>query len=156
MEEEEKLCAALVEAEQHLISSDGNEDSEKESPDKSSDDKENETKENAERLRGIPYNTCLQPACEFPEGSVITVAHGDGVHPASLMTDNQCEVMAFPSLFPSRNFGHRDPSRPVKLSYRRYFNQRLLNEDKWCACNVEYLNYAQHFTELKQALDKAL
>ena len=151
MEEEEELCAALIEAEQQLNTSD--EESEEESPEKSSDDKEDDTEENAERLRGIPYNTCLQPACEFPEGSVITFAPGEGEHPVSLMTDNQCEVLAFPSLFPSGKFGHYDPSRPVKLPYRRYFNQRLLNEDRRCASNVEYLFYAQYFTELKQVLD---
>ena len=151
MEEEEELCAALIEAEQQLNTSD--EESGEESPEKSSDDKEDDTEENAERLRGIPYNTCLQPACEFPEGSVITFAPGEGEHPVSLMTDNQCEVLAFPSLFPSGKFGHNDPSRPVKLPYRRYFNQRLLNEDRRCASNVEYLFYAQYFTELKQVLD---
>ena len=156
-EEDEELCSALIEAEQQIFrnisDSDEPEDEcaeeSKESSDKTSDNSE----DSEDKLRGIPYNTCLQPADEIPGNHVFCFAPGEGERPVSLLTDNQCEVLAFPSIFPTGKFGHYDQTRPVGLSCRKYFNQRLLNVDRRCASNVEFLFFAQYFTELKQVLD---
>ena len=149
-EEDEELCTALIEAEQqisrNISDSDEPEDEcaeeSKESSEKTSDNSE----DSEDKLRGIPYNTCLQPADEIPGNHVFCFAPGEGERPVSLLTDNQCEVLAFPSIFPTGKFGHFDQTRPVSVSCRKYFNQQLLNVDRRCASNVEFLFFAQYFT----------
>ena len=68
----------------------------------------------------------------------------------SMLTDDLCEILAFPNHFPSGSFGFNDPQRTTSLSRRRYFNQRLQNVDARFACDSEYLFFAQYLTEVEQ------
>ena len=43
--------------------------------------------------------------------------------------------------------------RPRKLTYRKYFNQRLLDVDSRFARDLDYLFVAQYIVEAKQLLD---
>ena len=56
----------------------------------------------------------------------ITLAPGEGKSPISMLTDENCEELSFPHLFPSGKFGYKT-DRNIKLTPARYFNQRLLN-----------------------------
>ena len=45
----------------------------------------------------------------------IVTAPGEGKNPNSLVADNNCELLAFPYLFPSGKFGY-DIKRDIKLN----------------------------------------
>ena len=105
------------------------------------------------KLRGMTYNTCLQPSSALNTGrEVFSVAPGEGQHPISFFNDPDCETLAFPVLFPTGKFG-LSANRSVHLSMRRYFNQRLLHADNRFAQNTEYLFFAQYICEARQISD---
>ena len=56
----------------------------------------------------------------------VTIAPCQGKTPMSMLTDNSCEELAHPYLFPTGKFGYK-VQRDIKLTPSRYFNQRLLN-----------------------------
>ena len=109
--------------------------------------------------------TCLQSV--IPDYSIVTEEHdsnnstgreiynmapGENKHPVSLMTDKQCEELAFPVLFPNGKFGYT-AERDVKLSPVKYFNARLLHYSGRFATNPEYLFFAQFIIEQKKVSD---
>ena len=49
--------------------------------------------------------------------------------------------------------GTYNAERPRKLTYRKYFNQRLLDVDGRFARDLDYLFVAQYIVEAKQVLD---
>ena len=106
-------------------------------------------------LRGLPFNTCLQPINESncKNQDIYSVAPGEGQIPLDMITDKSSEILAFPREFPTGNFGLNHLDRPTKLYPKRYFNQRLLNKDSRFANNVEYIFFAQYYTEVKQLRD---
>ena len=54
---------------------------------------------------------------------ILTVAPGEGKKPFAIYSDEKCEKMAFPHLFPTGKFGYQY-EREIKLSPVKYFNQR--------------------------------
>ena len=48
------------------------------------------------------------------------IATGEGKEPKSISNDDVCKEIAFPYLFPNRNFGY-EVLREVKLSRLKYF-----------------------------------
>ena len=56
----------------------------------------------------------------------INIAPGEGKHPKSVLSDEFCEELAHPYLFPTGEFGYK-VKRNITLSPVKYFNQRLLN-----------------------------
>ena len=90
--------------------------------------------------RSPANETCLQSVIpDYPvtiiEGNncrnstgreIYNIAPGENKHPVSLMTDQHCEELAFPVLFPNGNFGFT-AERDLKLSPVKYFNARLLH-----------------------------
>lgn len=60
--------------------------------------------------------------------------------------------MAFPTLHPLAGTTISTP-RPVKLTVRRYFNQRILDADGRFAKDIDYLLAAQYTVEQKQVAD---
>ena len=68
------------------------------------------------------------------------------------MTDPNFEAMSNPDKFPFCN-GTFSSERPKKLTYRKYFNQRLLDVDGRFARDLDYLFVAQYIVEAKQVLD---
>ena len=79
---------------------------------------------------------------EHPE-AIISVAPAEGQRPLSIMTDPNFEAMFNPDKF---CFGSETFStdRPRKLTYRKYFNQRLLDVDGRFACDLDHLFVAQY------------
>ncbi|XP_030828689.1 uncharacterized protein LOC100890415 [Strongylocentrotus purpuratus] len=116
-------------------------------------DMDEEETDPRDRLRGIKYDTCVQPTDPtMSSDSIYSIAPGEGRKPISIMMDEHCEEQAFPTLFPTGQFGFQ-VNRCTKLSAKKYFNARLLNKDSRFARNVEYLFFAQFITEYKQVMD---
>ena len=111
-------------------------------------DNENCLEEN-ERLRGLQYDTCIQPEdlANYMGNEVYSVAPGEGRLPLQMCSDINNEVLTFPTLFPDGKFGF-DVQRTPKLTLRKYFQARLLSEDTRFARNTEYLFYVQYLTYL--------
>ncbi len=82
------------------------------------------------------------------------VAPAEGQRPLSIMTDPNFETMSNPEKFPNSS-GCFATERPNKITYRKYFNQRLLDVDGRFAKDTDYLFVAQYIVEAKQILDDA-
>ena len=79
--------------------------------------------------------------CQINEENV-TIAPGEGIKPVSILTDQNCEELAHPHLFPNGKFGYK-VQRPVQLSiYVKYFNQWLLNYKQKFSSDSDYLFFA--------------
>ena len=68
------------------------------------------------------------------------------------MTDSNFEAMSNPDKFPFAN-GTFSSERPKKLTYRKYFHQRLLDVDGRFARDLDYLFVARYIVEAKQVLN---
>ena len=68
------------------------------------------------------------------------------------MTDTNFESMCNPDKF-CFGTGAFSADRPRKVTYRKYFNQRLLDVDGRFAKDLEYLFVAQYIVEQKQIHD---
>ena len=123
--------------------------------DSNSDEDEDISKE---KLKGLPFNSCLQPSDMVPKrdistDDIVSLAPGENQKPLSMLTDTFSEVLSFPAQFPTGRFGLKDPDRRHLITPKKYFNQRVLNTDPRFARNIDYLFYSQYFTEMKQLLD---
>ena len=74
---------------------------------------------------------------EHPE-AIISVAPAGGQKPLSIMTDPNFEAMFNPDKF-CFGSGTFSTERSRKLTYRKYFNQRLLDVDGRLARDLDYL-----------------
>lgn len=88
---------------------------------------------------------------EHPE-AIVSVAPAEGQKPLSIMTDPNFEAMFNPNKF-CFGSGTFSTERPRKLTYRKYFNQRLLDVDGRFAQDLDYLFVAQYIVEAKQVVD---
>ena len=111
-------------------------------------DQECEAFETSCKLRGLPYDTCLQ-AENIDVNQVISVAPGEGMKPLNILTDQSFEEMAFPHKYPLGKGGFSE-ERKEKLTIRKFFNQRLLDVDGRFAKDVDYLLAAQYAVEQDQ------
>ena len=108
--------------------------------------------EHRRQISGAPMGSMM--CVENPESSreIICVAPAEGEKPLNIMTDSNFEAMSNPDKFPFAN-GTFTSERPKKLTYRKYFNQRLLDVDGRFARDLDYLFVAQYIVEAKQVLD---
>ena len=83
--------------------------------------------------------------CQINEED-ITIAPGEGIKPSSILTDQHCEELAHPQLFPNGKFGYK-VQRLVHLSPVKYFNQRLLNYRQKFSSNSDYIYFAHSVTQ---------
>ena len=98
---------------------------------------EEEVEDPLNEHRSPANETCLQSV--IPDYPIVTEEHdssnstgreiyniapGGNKYPVSLMTDKQCEELAFPVLFPNGKFGYT-AERDVKLASVKHFNVRL-------------------------------
>ena len=93
---------------------------------------------------------CVENPESFRE--IICVAPAEGEKPLNIMTDSNFEAMSNPDKFPF-GVGTYTSERPRKLTYRKYFNQRLLDVDGRFARDLDYLFVAQYIVEAKQVSD---
>ena len=136
------------------------------SNDEAVDDNPEEQEDPLNEHRAATNETCLQSVIpDYPViveqqnengvslgNEIYNVAPGENKHPVSLMTDKQCEELAFPVLFPKGRFGYT-AQRDIRLTPVKYFNARLLHCSGRFATNPEYLFYAQFVTEQKKVSD---
>ena len=108
--------------------------------------------EHRRQISGAPMASMM--CVENPESSrdIICVAPAEGEKPLNIMTDSNFEAMSNPDKFPFAN-GTFSTERPKKLTYRKYFNQRLLDVDGRFARDLDYLFVAQYIVEAKQVMD---
>ena len=95
--------------------------------------------------------TASMMVLEHPEATIF-VAPAEGQRPLFIMTDPNFEAMFNPDKF-CFGSGTFSSKRPRKLTYRKYFNQRLLDIDGRFAHDLDYLFVAQYIVEVKQVLD---
>ncbi|XP_052809481.1 uncharacterized protein LOC128237946 [Mya arenaria] len=104
-------------------------------------------------LRGLHYDTCVQSVNpNLDVDKILSIAPGENKIPMSILMDTNFEEMSFPSLFPTGQFGFR-AERPVKLTAKKYFQERLLDASTIFARDVEYLFVAQTIIERQQIQD---
>ena len=84
------------------------------------------------------------------ENLIYQCAPGENNIPKYMLLDNDFKVLAFPDLFPYGGGSYHNAHRKVKLLFRKYFQQCLLNVDGRFAQNIEYLFCAQYITDIKQ------
>ena len=65
---------------------------------------------------------------DIPSLEKISIAPGERKKPSSLTSDEDCEPLVFPYLFPTWKFGY-NIQRDVRLSPARYFNQLASEAD---------------------------
>ena len=70
------------------------------------------------------------------------------------MSDSNFEAMSNPDKFPISD-GCFAAERPRKLTYRKYFNQRILDVDGRFAKDIDYPFVAQYVVEAKQIVTEA-
>ena len=126
---------------------------------KTDDENEEEREDPLDEIRAPTTETCLESILpDYPQtlksdgNEVFNIAPGETKHPVSLMTDKNCEELAFPVLFPKGRFGYM-VERPVSLSPTRYFNACLLHYSGRVAMNPEYLFFAQFIIEQTKVSD---
>ena len=110
--------------------------------------------EHTRQITGGPLASIM--SIENPEtiNEIVCVAPAEGQRPLSIMTDSNFETMSNPEKFPISDGCFAD-ERPRKLTYRKYFNQRLLDVDGRFAKDIDYLFVAQYIVEAKQIVDDA-
>ena len=108
--------------------------------------------EHTRQITGGPLETCM--SLENPEADhkMYSIAPAEGEKPMSFMNDKYFEALCNPCNFPYGN-GTFSTERERKLTYRKYFNQRLLDVDGRFARDLDYLFVAQYIVESKQILD---
>ena len=107
--------------------------------------------EHARKITSGPQVSIM--SIDNPEAT-ISVAPAEGQKPLSFMTDSNFEAMFNPDKFCYGN-GIFCSDKPRKLTYRKYFNQRLLDVDGRFAKVLDYLFVAQYIVEAKQVFDDA-
>ena len=94
--------------------------------------------EHRRQISGAPMASMM--CVKNPESTrnVICVASAEGEKPLNIMTDSNFEAMSNPDKFPFGT-GTFSSERLKKLTYREYFNQRLLDVDGRFARDLDYL-----------------
>ena len=124
-----------------------------ESPEFTIDDKTfEEGDEHTRQITGGP--TASMMSIENPEAfaEIVCLAPGESQKPLYIMSDTSFETMSNPDKFPYGT-GCFSAKRPRRLTYQKYFNQRLLNVDGRFASDTDYLFTAQYIVEAKKIQD---
>ena len=108
--------------------------------------------EHIRQITGAPQGSMM--SVENPEAfrEIMSVVPAEGQRPLFILTDNNFEAMCNPDKF-CYGTGTFSSARTRKLTYRKYFNQRLLDVDGRFAKDLDYLFVAQYIVEAKQVLD---
>ena len=119
------------------------------------DDAIEEGDEYSRQITGGPQ-ACSMLTIENPEaeGQEYSVAPAESHKPLNIMTDEKFELMCNPDKFPFGTGAFHSP-RPTKITYRKYFQQRLLDVDGRFSRDLDYLFAAQYIVESKQVYDDA-
>ena len=110
--------------------------------------------EHTRQITGGPQASMMSLNNPEAFGQIVSVAPAEGQKPLAIMTDSNFEAMCNPDKF-CFGTGAFNTDRPRKLTYRKYFNQRLLDVDGKFVKDLDYLFVAQYIVEAKQVLDDA-
>ena len=108
----------------------------------------------ARQITCAPQESLLSVENPEADAQTYSVAPAEGQKPISIMSDTNFEEMSNPDKFCLGNGGF-STERPRKITYRKYFNQRLLDVDGRFARDMDYLFVAQYIVEAKQIMDDA-
>ena len=97
-------------------------------------------------------NGIFPAAREAALNAIVNIASGQNQRPISLMIDELCEELSFPTLLPTGKFSF-NANRDVPLSVTKYGNSRLLNHTGRFASNTEYLFFMHHVIEQRKVAD---
>ena len=100
-----------------------------------------------QELTGVPLPSVVQ--FENLENQIYQCAPGENNIPKYILLENDFEVLAFPDLFPYGSGGYHSANRKVKLPIRKYFQQYLLNVDRFVQ-SIEYLFCSQYIADINQ------
>ena len=94
-------------------------------------------------LNGIQFDTCIQTEdlANIAGNEVFSIAPGEGRLPLHVFNDVNNEVLTFPNLFPTGQYGF-DVLCSRRITLRKYFQARLLSHDNRFVSNTEYLFYS--------------
>jgi len=96
----------------------------------------------------FPETTVTSPNTQSGTAS-FEIAPGEGKVPTNIMRENDWDVKAFPTLYPTGKYGLHH-SREISLSMQKYFQQRLFNIDTRFSSNPAYLFSAVYVIERQQ------
>ena len=110
---------------------------------------------------GENFDSFLQPTdiSTLPETmqqsfeQIYSIAPCEGNKPVPFFKDNTSEQKAFPTLFPTGQYG-LNVDRTRKISMAKYFNSRLLNADPRFASDPSYIFFGQYMSEHNQVASK--
>jgi len=89
---------------------------------------------------------CVIPNFFNPDDGLLDIAPGQNKKPKAFFSDEYCEQLAFPYLFPTGKYGFRIP-RTIHLTPTKYFNQRLLNFSQRFSSNADYIFFAHYILQ---------
>ena len=89
----------------------------------------------------------IQSATDIEKAFIVTP--GEGKQPRTLLSDEFCEELAHPHLFPTGTFGYK-AERDIQISPSKYFNQRLLNYSQKFASDSDYIVFAHSVLQTLQ------
>ena len=109
--------------------------------------------EHTRQITGGPLETCMSLEKPEADGQTFSVAPAEGQRPLSILTDEHLESMRNPNKFPYGSGAFNSIRHYRKISFRKYFNQRLLDQDGRSARDLDCLFVAQYIVEAKQIID---
>lgn len=98
--------------------------------------------------------TTLISEIPVTETENVSIAPCEGKNPLGVLSDQFCEELAHPYLFPTGVFGYK-VDRKIKLSPSKYFNQRLLNYKQRFASEPDYIFFV-HSIWQQQSLTNSI
>ena len=95
--------------------------------------------------------TCMQPVNgpEMKTNNILNIAPAEGQKPTTYYKQPNWEALCFPKLFP-KGFYTFNSTREIKLSLKKYFNQRLTSKDTRFSETTEYIFQSLDSTEREQ------
>ena len=121
-----------------LLANNSNNTNNNANKDNSNNNSANDELDDEAIAKGDEYNiaitggpqVCSVLSVENPEtdNNIYSIAPAEGQKPISMMLDPGCKEKSNPTKFPFGNGGFHS-ERKIALTYRKYFNQRLLNVD---------------------------
>jgi len=102
-------------------------------------------------LRGLPLDSCFH--INNIEGHTVDIAPSEGELPVPIFMDSIFEEGCNPDKYPYGTGGF-GASRPIKLTAKKYFSQRILDVDGRFVRDPQYLHIAQYAVESKYVYDQ--
>ena len=79
-------------------------------------------------IRGLPLDSCLH--INIIEAHTVNIAPGEGQSPLPIFSDEVFEEGCNPDKYPFGRGGY-NTARTVKITAKKYFNQRLFRGRRW-------------------------